>query len=113
MVVPKGIRTNVFYITDATTADINADDNGAYNKTRHITKLYYRENGALLGVRTKGDRYYYNKKKSNRSYSRMYISEEKIVSVNRKYGKSKSFPLSRIIVTISNPVTDPTLPITV
>ena len=28
---PKGIRTNFFYITDPTTADINADDNGAYN----------------------------------------------------------------------------------
>ena len=30
---PKGIRTDVVYITDATTADIKADDNGAYNKT--------------------------------------------------------------------------------
>ena len=79
---PKVIRTNFFYITDATTADINADNNGAYNKTRHTTKLYYRENGALLGVHKEGDRYYYNKKKSNRSYSRVYISEEKIVSVN-------------------------------
>ena len=39
----KGIRTNFFYINDATTADINADDNGAYNKTRHTTKLYYPE----------------------------------------------------------------------
>ena len=106
---PKGNRTNFFYITDRTTADINADDNGAYNKTRHTTKLYYRENGALLGVRKEGDRYYYNKKKSNRSCSRVYISEGKIVSVNRKYGKSKSSPLSKIIVTISNPVTDPTL----
>ena len=38
---PKGIRTNFFYTTDTTTADINAGDNGAYNKTRHTTKLYY------------------------------------------------------------------------
>ena len=30
---PKGIRTNFFYITDTATADINDDDNGAYNKT--------------------------------------------------------------------------------
>ena len=107
---PKGIRTNFAYITDATTADINTDDNGAYNKTRHTTKLYHRENGALLGVRKEGDRYYYNKKKSNRSYLRMYISEEKIISINRKYGKSKSFPLKRIIVAISNSVTNPALP---
>ena len=84
--------------------------NGAYNKTRHTTKLYYRENGALLGVCKEGDCYYYSKKKSNRSYSRVYILEEKIVSVNRKYGKSKSFSLSSITATISNPVTDPTLP---
>ena len=100
----------MFYITDATTADINADDNGACNNTRHTTKPYYRENGALLGLRKEGDRYYYDKKKSNRSYSQMYVSEEKIVLVNRMYGKSKSFPLSRIIVTISNSVTDPTEP---
>ena len=79
---PKGIRTSSFYITDATTADINADDNGAYNKIRHTIKLYYRENGALLDVRKEGDRYYYNKKKSNISYSRVCIFEEKIVSVN-------------------------------
>ena len=37
----KGIRTNFFYTTDTTTADINAGDNGAYNKTQHTTKLYY------------------------------------------------------------------------
>ena len=76
----------------------------------HTTKLYYRENGALLDVRKEGGCYYYNNKKSNRSYSQVYISEEKIVSVNRKYGKSKSFPLSRIIVMTSNLVTYPTLP---
>ena len=28
-VTPKGIRTNFFYVTDSTNADINADDNGA------------------------------------------------------------------------------------
>ena len=38
-VTPKGVRTDFFYVTDPTNADINADDNGAYNKTRNTTKL--------------------------------------------------------------------------
>ena len=43
---PKGIRTNFFYIANSaiplsSLADINADDNGAYLKSRIIIKPYY------------------------------------------------------------------------
>ena len=39
-VTPKGIRTIFFYVADSTNADTNADNNGAYTKTRNATKLY-------------------------------------------------------------------------
>ena len=35
---PKGMRTNYFYITDSSMADVTADDNGAYLKTRKTTR---------------------------------------------------------------------------
>ena len=35
---PKGVRK--IYVTYSTNAEINADDNGAYTKTRNMTKLY-------------------------------------------------------------------------
>ena len=41
---PKGIRTNLFYVTDrsqTSMADILADDNGAYLKSRSNKKLYH------------------------------------------------------------------------
>ena len=44
---PKGIRTNFFFITDISKtpiSDINADDNGAYLKSRNTNKFYYCEN---------------------------------------------------------------------
>ena len=37
-VMSKGVRTNFFYVTDSTNADINADDNRAFTKTRNTTK---------------------------------------------------------------------------
>ena len=37
---PKGIRTNFFNVTDTSVANINADDNGAYQNTRKTTWTY-------------------------------------------------------------------------
>ena len=43
----KGIRTNFFFITDiskTSISGINADDNGAYLKSRNTSKFYYCDN---------------------------------------------------------------------
>ena len=44
---PKVILTNFFFITDilkTSVSDINADDNGAYLKSRNTDKFYYCNN---------------------------------------------------------------------
>ena len=49
-VTPKGIRTIFFYVADSTNADTNADNNGAYTKTRNTTKLYTIATGQVFIV---------------------------------------------------------------
>ena len=57
-VTPKGIRTNFFYVTDSANADINADDNGAYTKTRNTKKLYTIATGQVFIVHRNDAEYY-------------------------------------------------------
>ena len=64
---PKGIRTNFFYIANSaiplsSLADINADDNGGYLKSRIIIKPYYYGNDQINTVHQINDEYYYNKR---------------------------------------------------
>ena len=47
---PKGVRTNFFYVTDSTNADINADDIGAYTKVINTTNLYTIATGQVFIV---------------------------------------------------------------
>ena len=71
---PKGIRTNFFFITDISKtpiSDINADDNGAYLKSRNTNKFYYCENDRTSIVREDiSDKFYYNERLSRNFYKK-------------------------------------------
>ena len=103
---PKGIRTNLFYVTDrsqTSMADILADDNGAYLKSRSNKKLYYCTDGKVNIVYEESNKYYYNTRQSSKSYSKIYVEPDNVIALKRIYGKAKSFPLSRTVSTISSP----------
>ena len=110
---PKGIRTNLFYITDLTKtslANISADDIGAYLKSRITNKSYFYGNNQVITVHEANDKYYYNKRESHNSYSKVYVSADNVVSLHRAYRKAKSFSLTRTIVKIANPINGPMSP---
>ena len=102
-VTPKGVRTNFFYVTDPTNADINADDNGAYTKTRNTKKLYTIVTGQVFIVHRNDAEYYYNKRIARNYYTRVDVPLKETISVRRAYGKAKGFPLTRTIINISYP----------
>ena len=106
----KGIKTNLFYITDLTKtslANISADDNGAYLKSRITNKKLFSGNDQVITVHEVNDKYYYNKRESQNSYSKVYVSADNVVSFHRTYGKTMSFPLPRTIVKMANPINGP------
>ena len=110
---PKGIRTNLFYITDLTKtslANISADDIGAYLKSRITNKSYFYGNNQVITVHEVNDKYYCNKRESHNSYSKVYVSADNVVSLHRAYRKAKSFSLTRTIVKIANPINGPMSP---
>ena len=107
----KRIRTNFFFITDiskTSISDINADDNGAYLKSRNTNKFYYCDNEQTSIVRedTSG-KFYYNERLSRNSYKKVYIPSDKIVKLSRTYTKAKSFALTRTLIQVSNPASSP------
>ena len=109
----KGIKTNLFYITDLTKtslANISADDIGAYLKSRITNKSYFYGNNQVITVHEANDKYYYNKRESHNSYSKVYVSADNVVSLHRAYRKAKSFSLTRTIVKIANPINGPMSP---
>ena len=106
----KGIKTNLFYITDLTKtslANISADDNGAYLKFRITNKKFFSGNDQVITVHEINDKYYYNKRESHNSYSKVYVSTDNVVSFHRTYGKTMSFRLPRTIVKMANPINGP------
>ena len=110
---PKGIRTNLFYVTDrsqTSMADILADDKGAYLKSRSDKKLYYCTDGKVNIVYEENNKYYYNARQSSKSYSKIYVEPDNVIALKRIYGKAKSFPLSRTVTTISSPANGPESP---
>ena len=104
---PKGIRTNFFFITDiskTSISDINADDNGAYLKSRNTNKFYYCDNDRTSIVREDiRGKFYYNERLSRNSYKKVYIPSDKMVKLSRTYTKAKSFPSTRTSIQVSNP----------
>ena len=112
---PKGIRTNFFYTVNSamplsSLADINADDNGAYLKFRITIKPYYYGKDQINTVHQINDEYYYNKRETYKSYSKVTVSADNVVSLHRTYGKPKSFPFTRTIIKMSNPNNGPPSP---
>ena len=105
-VTPKEVRTNFFYVTDPTNADINADDNGAHTKSRNTTKLCTIATGQVFIVHRNDTEYYYSKRIACNSYTRV----EETISVRRAYGKAKSFTLTRTVINISYPSCGPESP---
>ena len=107
---PKGIRTN-FFITDiskTSISDENADENGAYLKSRNTNRFYYCENKRTSIVREDiSGKFYYNERLSRNSYKKVYIPSDKIVKLSRTYTKAKSFPLTRTFIQVSNPASSP------
>ena len=65
------IRTNFFFITDTpktSVSNINANDNGAYLKSRNTNKFYYCDKDRTSVVREDvSGKFYYNKRLSRNS----------------------------------------------
>ena len=106
----KGIRTNFFYICDLSEvnlADISADDNGSYIKTRKTKRTYSYLNGQINTAHEDfpgSDTYYFNERRSFNKYTRVPVPIENAVALERTYCKCKSFPRTRSIITLSNPI---------
>ena len=80
-VLPKGIRSNYFYITDTTKcpmSHITTDDNGAYVKTRNTNKLYCEVGENAHTVHMDDNQYFYNTRNSN-TYTRSYVSINDVI----------------------------------
>ena len=95
-VLPKGIRSNYFYITDTTKcpmSHITTDDNGAYIKTRNTNKLYCEIGENAHTVHMDDNQYFYNTRNSN-IYTRSYVSINDVIMLKRSYCVSKSLPLA-------------------
>ena len=91
-VLPKGIRSNYFYITDTTKcpmSHITADDNGVYVKTWNTNKLYCEVGENAHTVHMDDNQYFYNTRNWN-TYSRLYVSINDVIMLKRSYCVSKS-----------------------
>ena len=103
-VLPKGIRSNYFYITDITKCPMShivADDNGARVKTRSTNKLYCAVGENAHTVHMNDNQYFYNTHNSN-TYTRSYVSINDVIMLKRSYCVSISLPLSRTIVSFAS-----------
>ena len=89
---------------------LSSDDNGAYLKSRITIKPYYYGKDQINTVHQTNDEYYYNKRKTYKSYSKVTVSADNVVPLHRTYGKVKSFPLTRTIIKMSNPINGPPSP---
>ena len=70
------------------------------NKNDKNVRTVYKDVGKL----------YYNERVSFSTYKKIYVSKEDVVTLHRRYCKAKSFPLKRIVATISNPTDGPIIP---
>ena len=111
-VLPKGIRSNYFYITDTTKcpmSHITTDDNGTYVKTRNTNKLYCEVGENAHTVHMDDNQYFYNTRNSN-TYTRSHVSINVVIMLRKSYCISKSLPLSRTTVSFASPADGPNIP---
>ena len=103
---PKGIRTNLFYVTDrsqTSMTDILTDDNEAYLKSRSNKKSYYCADRKVDIVYEENNKYYYNMRQFSKSYSKTYVEPDNVIALKRIYGKAT-------VTTISSPANGPESP---
>lgn len=55
-------------------------------------------------------RFYFNVKSSYRSYKKVFLPDENVVAIHRRYCAAKSFPLKRCVISISHPAKGPPSP---
>ena len=110
---PTGIRSTYFYIADiskTSIACVRADDNVAYRNTRCTKKKYVVKDGKTYTTWEEEGRYYFNKKVTYNSFSKVFVNISDVIQLHRSYGKAKSFSLTRIIVTMTRPINCPICP---
>ena len=99
------------YFPKTSISDINADDNGVYLISRNSKKFYFCDNDRTNIVREYiSGKSYYNQRLSRNSYKNVYITSDKIIKLSRTYTKPKSFALTRTVIKVSNPASDPPTP---
>ena len=101
---PKGIRSNVFYITDVAKCPISTittDDNGAYAKTRNTTK-YIVKLEMKQKVFVKKTENFITMINSLLIHMKKYVSSDHVILLKRSYCKAKNFPLTRTIISFSS-----------
>ena len=111
-VLPKGIRSKYFDITDTTKcpmSHITSDDNGAYVKTRSTNKLYCEVRENAHTVHMDDNQYFYNTRNSNK-YTRSCVSINNVIILKRSYCVSKSSSLSRTLFSFASPADGPDIP---
>lgn len=94
----KGVRSNFFYIVklgEISLHNINTDDNRGYTQTRNTSTMFNCNDKNV-------EKLYFNEKVSFNTYQKTYVSKKDVLTLHRRYCKAKSFPLKRIVVTISN-----------
>ena len=79
---------------------IVTNDKAAYVKTRNTTKLNCQVGNERKGVCEENGQFYYNVKQSYNSFERKYILPDHVILLKRSYCKTKSFHLTRAIITL-------------
>ena len=64
--------------------------------------MFYCNDKKVRTVHKDVGKLYYNEKVSFNTYQKIYVSKENVITLHRRYCKTKSLPLKRIVVTISN-----------
>ena len=99
------------YFPKTSISDINADDNGVYLISRNTKKFYFCDNDQTnIVCEYISGKSYYNQRLSRNSYKNVYITSDKIIKLSRTYTKPKSFALTRNVIKVSNPASDPPSP---
>ena len=84
---------------------ITADDNGVYVKTRNTMNYIVKWEMKQHVLVKKMD--CYDVQRSYNSYERKYVSPDYVILLKRSYCKSKSFPLTRAIISFPSPSDGP------
>ena len=88
-------------------ANIRADNNGVYLKSRITKKSYFYGNDQVITVYEVTNNHYYSKRGS---HSKVYVPANNILLFHRTYRKAIRLSLTRTIVKMANPINGPMSP---